>query len=60
MIPPQNIMGIPYEMPSKSYFYTCQDLGTFMNRTLIYDTYKHNIIFLQLFHIFFSCAVPVQ
>lgn len=30
--------------------------GTFMNRTLIYDTYKHNIIFLQLFHFFFLCS----
>lgn len=27
-----------------------------MNRTLIYDTYKHNIIFLQLFRFFFLCS----
>lgn len=41
-----NIMGIFYEMLFKCYFYIFRILGIFMNRILIYDMYKYNIIFL--------------
>lgn len=51
--PPKILWAFLMKCHLKAIFTLVRTSGTFMNRTLIYDTYKHNIIFLQLFHFFF-------